>query len=261
MHDDRGAPLPTAPPARPLPTALAALAAATALAVLPLAPATATTAPADAGATTYWGSFLVEDGAWAFAPVGPSGRPAVDGTVEGLRLATVADDAEPRPPRDLPSFDALCGDVAPAADQVRVGVVVDAGRPADLAALPGAATPPDAPRGACAQVPEGSVVTAALEDVAALRVEGGVLCAVDGLPRDVCQPAVDLPDAAAAPDEPVAVVLGAAPAVADASPAEEPSPLAGPLGLAGALAAALALSAGVAVAARSLLRRRGAAGR
>jgi hypothetical protein len=258
VHDDRGALLPTAPPARPL---LAALTAAAALLALPLAPAAAATAPEEAGATTYWGSFLVEDGAWAFAPVGPSGRPAVDGTVEGLRLATVADDAEPRPPRDLPSFDALCADVAPAEGEVRVGVVVDAGRPADLAALPGAGTPPDAPRGACAQVPEGSVVTAALEDVAALRVEGGVLCAVDGLPRDVCQPAVALPEAAVAPDEPVDVVLGAAPAVPDAAPAEEPSTLAGPLGLAGALAAALALSAGVAVAARALLRRRGAARR
>ncbi|NNH24210.1 hypothetical protein HLB09_14125, partial [Pseudokineococcus marinus] len=116
--------------------------AASVAALLAVAPAASATAPAPAPeAVAYWGSFLVEDGAWSFAPVGPSARTAEDGTVEGWRFATAPADARPRPPRGRPTFAELCQDVAPVEGQVRVGVVVDYGRPVD--APPGAEEAPD----------------------------------------------------------------------------------------------------------------------
>ncbi|WP_298992308.1 SCO2322 family protein [uncultured Pseudokineococcus sp.] len=229
-------------------------------ALLAVAPAASATAPAPE-AVAYWGSFLVEDGAWAFAPVGPSARTAEDGTVEGWRFVTAPADARPRPPRGRPTFAELCQDVAPVEGQVRVGVVVDYGRPVD--APPGAQEEPPAARGACAQVPEGSSGEVVLDDVAALRAESGVLCALDSYPADVCQPAVPLPDAARAADGPVDVALGApapqAAAGADGAAADAPGPdslLAGPAGLAGAVAVALALAAGLSAGAARALRRR-----
>ena len=222
-------------------------------------PATApTTAPE---AVAYWGSFLAEDGAWAFAPVGPSARTAEDGSVEGWRFATAATGARPRPPRGLPAFEELCGDVPAVEGRARVGVVLDYGRPVDTPPGAGDQQPPPA-RGACAQVPEGSSGETVLDDVATLRAEAGVLCAVDGYPAEVCQPAVPLPDAARAADQPVDVAVGApAPAPAPGASAggtgakEGVGVLAGPAGLAGALAVALALSAAVAAGGTALLRR------
>ena len=227
-----------------------------ALAALAIPPVVAATPAPEAVA--YWGSFLAEDGGWAFAPVGPSARTAEDGAVEGWRFATVAAGARPRPPRGLPGFEELCGQVPAVDGEVRVGVVLDFGRPVD--APPGADGEPPAPRGACAQVPEGSSGEVVLDDVATLRAEAGVLCAVDGYPAAVCQPAVPLPDAARAADEPVDVPVGAPvpPAAVDGGDvaASPSSLLAGPVGLAGALAVALAASAALVAAGTALVRRR-----
>ncbi|WP_299035061.1 SCO2322 family protein [uncultured Pseudokineococcus sp.] len=221
--------------------------------------AATTTATAAPEAVAYWGSFLAEDGAWSFAPVGPSARTAEDGSVEGWRFATAAAGARPRPPRGLASFEDLCGEVPAADGRVRVGVVLDYGRPVD--APPGAQGEPPAPRGACAQVPEGSSGEVVLDEVATLRAEAGVLCAVDGYPAEVCQPEVPLPDAARAADQPVEIAVGA-PAPASAGPVQDAPAaeagedlLAGPVGLVGALVVALALAAGLAAGGLALLRR------
>ncbi|MEJ5945152.1 SCO2322 family protein [Pseudokineococcus basanitobsidens] len=217
---------------------------------------TSTAASAAPQAYAYWGSFLLRDGAWTFAPVGPSARTAEDGTVEGWRFATVGSGDRPRPPRGAPSFEEVCGEVEPVDGEVRVGVVVDYGRAVD--APPGSSDEPPGPRAACAQVPDGSSGEAVLDDVADLRAQDGVLCALDGYPVTTCQPAVDLPDAARAGDRPVDVAVGApAPEVAAVDDAPAATGVAGPVGLAAAVAAALAVAAGLAVGGRALLRRRG----
>ncbi|MEJ5915417.1 SCO2322 family protein [Pseudokineococcus sp. 1T1Z-3] len=245
---------------------LGALAAALALGVLLAGPATAATDDSPAAtkppaatpqAYAYWGSFLVEDGAWVFAPVGPSARPAQDGGVEGWRFATVGTDARARPPRAQPTFEEICEATEPVEGEVRVGVVLDYGRLVD--APPGEEVEPPAPRAACAQVPEGSSAEVVLDDVATLRAEAGVLCGLDGYPATTCQPAVDLPDAARAGEGPVDVAIGAPAPQAAPAPAPEAGVAAGPVGLGVAVAGALAVSAVVAAGGSLLLRRRRAA--
>ncbi|MDQ6716573.1 MAG: SCO2322 family protein, partial [Actinomycetota bacterium] len=88
----------------------------------------------------YWGYYQVTNGAWTFSQVGPDKSAPADGSIEGWRFAV--DDGSgtnPRTPRALPTFAAVCDTTAAQSGQKRVAVVVDYGRAADG---DGTTTPP-----------------------------------------------------------------------------------------------------------------------
>ena len=171
-------------------------------------------APAQAAAYRYWGYFHLEKGAWAFAQSGPAQLVPKDGAVEGWRFA-VADESSVRDPRATPTFDALCATTKAATGTKRVGLVIDYGRPADSAD----GTAPPAVRATCVAVPEkatGSDVLVAAG--AALRLEKGLTCGIDGWPATGCGPAVDPVSAAAAsPDTDVTIPAPTPSAAANAA--------------------------------------------
>jgi hypothetical protein len=163
--------------------------------------------PAAAGTSTstaspayqFWGYYQLTDAAWAFAQTGPDGTAPEDGSVEGWRFA-IADVSSPRLPRATVPFDDVCADTDASDGQKRVAVVLDYGRPAD--ATDGAQPP--AARAACAVVPQAASGADVLSAVAETRVEGGLVCGLDGYPAAGCGDAVtEVPPQAAAPDEPV----------------------------------------------------------
>lgn len=181
------------------------------LALLLLAPGAMTAAHAEDSYrywSYWWGS---EAGEWEYAQTGPADRELTDGDVEGWRFLTSAEAV----PTDLPSapadFAAICTDGEPIPGQVRVGMVIDYGSPADV---PDGDAPPegDNPRIECVTVPQGSTAEQALAAVADVRTESGAVCGIDGYPAAGCFEIVAVPatgdaavqgeaDATAAEDE------------------------------------------------------------
>lgn len=187
-------------------TALAALIAVIAL-ILP------STAHA-ASVYRYWGYFHLDKGAWTFAQTGPDGAKPADGAVEGYRYA-VGDMTTTHVPRALLTFDAICAATAPKADTKRVGVVIDFGRDAD-ARDAGAQVP--TPFAACAQVPTAATGSDILKAVSQVRVEGGLVCGIDGYPATGCSDTLAaVPAAAKAADTPITIAVGSGSATAAAS--------------------------------------------
>jgi len=181
---------------------------------------------ASAAAYRFWGYFALTDGAWAFAQKGPADLKPADGAVEGWRFA-VADENSTRMPRAKPTFAEICGATTAANGQKRVGVVIDAGRPADAEA---GATPPAA-MAKCAVVDTAASGSEVLSAVTTTRVEGGLTCAIADYPATGCGgPVKEVSAAAKAADSPVTVALpGAAPAsapgpTADQTATPEPAP-------------------------------------
>jgi hypothetical protein len=159
---------------------------------------------AQAAAYRYWGYYTWTDGAWTFAQTGPDQSEPADGSVEGWRFAVTTEAGSPRVPRADGDFDAICAGTAAAEGRKRVAVVVDAGLPSDA---PEGATPPE-PRGACASVPEAASGAEVLAAVATARVEGALVCAVDGYPETGCGEEVDI-EPPAGPDPEVTLALPA----------------------------------------------------
>ncbi len=166
--------------------------------------------PASADAYRYWGYYHLTDGAWAFADTGPEGFTPEDGSVEGYRFA-VAGATDSRPPRAVPTFDDLCADTPAVDGSKRVGVLLDFGR--DVDAAPDDTTAE--PRTACAVVDAAATGDTVLAEVAELRLEGGLVCAIDGFPSTGCGDAVadaDVTEQMAAADEPITLpAAGATP--------------------------------------------------
>jgi len=160
--------------------------------------------PAQAASYRYWGYYTWTDGAWTFATKGPDQTAPADGAVEGWRFAVTTEAGSPRVPRADGDFDAICTSTEPAAGKKRVAVVVDAGLPADA---PEGAEPPE-PRGACALVDESASGAQVLAAVATARIEGGLVCSLDGYPAQGCGEPVDL-EPPATPDAQVALALPA----------------------------------------------------
>ncbi|MFP5336796.1 MAG: SCO2322 family protein [Actinomycetes bacterium] len=182
-----------------------------------VAPAAATGAQ---DAYRYWGYFQLTDGAWAFAQTGPDGATPADGAVEGWRFA-VAGASDVRAPRALPTFEEVCGSDEAASGEKRVAVVIDYGRAADAA---DGAEPPE-PRADCAVVDDAATGADVLAAVAETRVEGGLVCGLDGYPATGCgEPVPEVSPEAAAADEPVELtgLVGEAPAD-DATTDEQPA--------------------------------------
>ena len=150
-----------------------------------LAGVVALSAPAQAeSGYTYWGYYHLTGGRWAASGKGANGYTAADGDVEGFRYATtLASSMKPnRPPRAMPSFADICAGTDAKHGQKRIGIVLDYGTAQDAAE---GDTPPQA-EALCAVVPEGASTQQALESVKPLRIEQGLMCAVDGYPSSGC---------------------------------------------------------------------------
>lgn len=143
--------------------------------------ALALTTPAQAADYRFWGFYQLTDGSWAFAQKGPDQTVPVDGGVEGWRFAVSGADSS-RFPRDVLTFDEICGATPAQAGNKRVGLVVDFGRPADSADN---AAPPE-PKSVCAVVPEAATSVDVLKEAGDLRSENGLVCAVAGYPATDC---------------------------------------------------------------------------
>lgn len=132
----------------------------------------------------YWNYYHLTDGSWAFSQVGPADHQPKDGDVEGFRYgaATPKQPIMPRADLDEVGFEQVCAGTDKAAGEKRVAVLIDYGTPQDAE---DGATPPE-PRADCATVPADASTQDVLADVADVRVEGGMTCALDGYPASGC---------------------------------------------------------------------------
>jgi hypothetical protein len=129
----------------------------------------------------YWHYFHLDGDTWAFSEVGASEYQPEDGDVEGFRFgtSTMAQPIEPRADLDEVSFDTVCADTEAADGEKRVAVLIDYGTDE------GQGTPPD-PRAECAVAADDASTQQILGQVADVRVEGGMTCALDGYPASGC---------------------------------------------------------------------------
>lgn len=139
----------------------------------------------------YWNYFHVDSGKYVFAQTGPSEFKPKEGAVEAYRygLSSTNDGLKPRTAATTYSFDDLCKDTKAQTGQKRVGVLIDYGTSADAA---GGDTPDD-PRGDCAVVPTDANGQQVLDAVSDLRVQGGLVCGIDGYPAKGCSVTVKNP--------------------------------------------------------------------
>jgi hypothetical protein len=148
-----------------------------------LAGVVALSAPAQAeSGYKFWGYYHLTGGEWVASTKGAEGYTPDDGDVEGFRYATTTQSDFNRPPRALPSFADICAGTEAANGEKRVGLVLDYGTTQDA---PEGDTPPQA-EAACAVVPDDANTQQALESVKPLRVEKGLICAIDGYPSAGC---------------------------------------------------------------------------
>jgi hypothetical protein len=190
------------------------------LAILSLAAvATAVTPSAPAHAEpgyTYWGYYHQENGTWVASDGGASSFRPDDGAVEGFRWATTQ--AMPdRPPRAALTFEEICAGTEEAAGQKRVAFIIDPGTAEDA---PEGDTPPQA-EAVCATAPADATTQQALDGVADLRLEGGLVCGINGFPTTACS--VEVAEVTGTSEEQaVDVALPAAASDEDATEGEQP---------------------------------------
>ncbi|WUH93743.1 SCO2322 family protein [Streptomyces sp. NBC_00433] len=160
------------------------------LAALPAAAAVllllALAAPAHAAGYRYWSYWLRSGTSWTYAQTGPAMHIPADGSVEGWRFAVSQDAAaQAAQPRGGADFARICAGHPAAPGRKRVALLIDPGTPADA---PDTATPPPAPRTACAQIPRNASSADALAAVAKpLRYNSaGIVCAITGYPATGC---------------------------------------------------------------------------
>jgi hypothetical protein len=171
------------------------------------------TGTAYADAYRYWGFHQAKDGDWAFSDKGPAQVTPKDGDVDGWRYAIAGESTGQRVPRTDVTFDELCGDTPKPAGQKRVGIVLDYG-------LEGEAPDGDAPppaRGECAVVGADATSAQVLAEVAQVREDKGLVCAIDAFPSAGCgDPVADEPKVPS-PEPSVELLL----------PSGDPTPAAG----------------------------------
>jgi hypothetical protein len=199
---------------------------------------------AQAATYRFWAYYQWTGSEWQFSAGSPQQVTPTEGSVEGWRFA-VAGEEVPRPPRTSGDFDRICGDTPAEQGRKRVAVVIDYGTAQDA---PDGTKPPAA-RGTCAVVPTAATGSDVLSAVAQHRIEGGLVCGIDGYPATGCGDLVDGP-APTAQDQPVQLELPAG--VTDgngssqAAPTEDDGPSLGVIlatGAAGIAAIALAVGA------------------
>ena len=153
-------------------------------------------APAQAATYRYWTYWWGADsgksgGGWTFAHVGPAAHRAGDGWVLGWRFATTTSTTGGAQPRQSASYADLCPGTAAVAGQDRVALVVDYGTAAD--APPGQRPPLNGSvRVECLTLPSHPSGVAVLNkaNVSVRQNDNGLLCALDGYPKNECAPVV-----------------------------------------------------------------------
>ena len=172
---------------------------------------------ANAVAYRYWGYYQLSGSTWEFATKGPAETNPADGSVEGWRFA-VGDESSTRLPRAVATFDEICGGTAAEDDEKRVAVVIDYGRAADSE---DGAEPP-APTAACALVPSSASGLDVLLEVADVRQDASLICAIDDYPATGCGGEVKtVSEEAAAPDTAVELDFAGEDAATDVPAAED----------------------------------------
>lgn len=180
-----------------------------------------TATAADAAAYRFWGFYQWTNGAWAFATKGAAQVTPPDGAVEGWRLAVSGETTPPRLPRANGDFDQICATTPAEPGKKRVAVVMDFGLPEEA---PAGSTPPDA-RGDCAVVDAKASSAQVLAEVATVREEKGLVCAIDTFPASGCGDQVDADPKVPSPEPAVQLVL---PEAASPTPTAEASTPASP---------------------------------
>ncbi|HSE10469.1 MAG TPA: SCO2322 family protein [Nocardioidaceae bacterium] len=129
----------------------------------------------------YWNYFHLENDTWAFSQVGTADYRPEDGDVEGFRYGTSTESTGIEPRADLGevNFETICADTEAAAGEKRVALVLDFG-------VDEGNGPPPEPRAECAVVAQDATTQQVLGEVAEVRVEGGMTCALDGYPATGC---------------------------------------------------------------------------
>ena len=154
-------------------------------------------APAQAATYRYWTYWWGADsgksgGGWTFAHVGPAAHRAGDTWVLGWRFGTSATTNGGAQPRQSSRFADLCPKLAtPVAGMDRVALVIDYGTTQD--APPGQHPPlVGSVRVECLTLPSHpSGVTVLNEAKVSVRQnDNGLLCALDGYPKNECAPIV-----------------------------------------------------------------------
>lgn len=164
-----------------------------------------TALPAQAAdAYRYWGYSHLAEGKWSVATTGPAQYTPKDGAVEGWRYALVAG-TQPRLPRDVVTFEDVCGSTAAEAGKKRVGVVVDPGRTVDAAQ---ASTQVPQPSAECVVVDPQATGQQVLAAAGAVREQKGLVCAIETYPATGCGDSVAAAKVSAeakAADQPVEI--------------------------------------------------------
>jgi MYXO-CTERM domain-containing protein len=138
----------------------------------------------------YWTYWVLDAGQWSFSQVAPAGTLPQDGAVQGWRFAvtTIAGSSSSAPRTDPAlAFERACAGTTAPVGSKRIAVVIDPGE-VDSAPL-GESAPP--PRAACAVVDGDATGAKALSTIADLRVEDGLVCAIDGYPARECAITLD----------------------------------------------------------------------
>ena len=134
--------------------------------------------PANADVYRYWTYWSGQDGGWQFSNRGPSGN-VHDGDVIGWRFAVSQGTTSAPKPRATST--ALCSN--------GVTVVIDYGVSDD--APPGERPPSGSPRAFCADDSDSYDGYRATDEHASLRVRSdGLVCGIDGYPKQECAPIV-----------------------------------------------------------------------
>jgi hypothetical protein len=143
--------------------------------------------PAHASAYRYWSYWSWNGSAWAYSNRGPSAGVSPGETI-GWRFAVQEDSSNAHAPRA--SGTSLCSD--------GVTVVIDYGTTADEP--PNERPPQSQPRGFCATNPDDNTGYRATAEHATLRVRGdGLVCGIDGYPKEECAPIVSSPSKSSSP--------------------------------------------------------------
>lgn len=157
-------------------------------------------APTTAHAETawrYWSYWTLEEGSWQQAMTGAADIEARDGSVQGWRYITAGIEVgQELAPRVTPNFEEICEGVEPDANSARVAVVIDFGDPSDYSenvTIPETVTE-------CVVVESGSPSSFLLPEIAELREESGLICAINDFPSFGCGEEVEV-----ATDEPVLI--------------------------------------------------------
>lgn len=149
--------------------------------------------PAHAEAYRFWGYWLFEDGTWVLPDKGPADVVPAHGSVEGWRYAISGEAAGQRVPRTTVGFDEICGTGEPAEGRKKVGLILDFGVPNES---PDGSAPPES-RAECVEVDADATSAQVLAEVASIRQEKGLVCAIDGYPAKGCaDPVADVPTVA-----------------------------------------------------------------